>query len=101
MVQNMKETKTDTISFRVTKTEKEQIRANCQKSGYGSCLSAYMLDKAKDQTVPDSKVKSKLLIHLVHETENLKRDLENADSLEQKKKLTARQAEVNEIWQVL
>ena len=68
----MQTSKSEMISFRVTKEDKDLLRKNCQAAGYGENLSKYLLEKEKEQSVPYAKIQRATVKYLYREIEFLK-----------------------------
>ena len=68
----MQTSKSEMISFRATKEDKDLLRKNCQAAGYGENLSKYLLEKGKEQSVPYAKIQRATVKYLYREIEFLK-----------------------------
>ena len=96
----MQTSKSEMISFRVTKEDKDLLRKNCQAAGYGENLSKYLLEKEKEQSVPYAKIQRATVKYLYREIEFLKTlDEKIPDAeLEAHMMIQKKTEEVNQIW---
>ena len=96
----MQTSKSEMISFRVTKEDKDLLRKNCQAAGYGENLSKYLLEKEKEQSVPYAKIQRATVKYLYREIEFLKTlDEKISDAeLEAHMMIQKKTEEVNQIW---
>ena len=96
----MQTSKSEMISFRATKEDKDLLKKNCQAAGYGENLSKYLLEKEKEQSVPYAKIQRATVKYLYHEIEFLKTlDEKISDAeLEAHMMIQKKTEEVNQIW---
>lgn len=96
----MQTSKSEMISFRVTKEDKDLLRKNCQAAGYGENLSKYLLEKGKEQSVPYAKIQRAKVKYLYREIEFFKTlDEKISDAeLEAHMMIQKKTEEVNQIW---
>ena len=96
----MQTSKSEMISFRVTKEDKDLLRKNCQAAGYGENLSKYLLEKEKEQSVPYAKIQRATVKYLYREIEFLKTLDEKISDAEPEahRMIQKKTEEVNQIW---